>query len=315
MSAARYRSYIGLFVAQLCIAAATILGRFALQGASPVVASALRMGFAALPLVVWAVIQRERRLPWRVEGLLGAAGAVLAGHFIIWLASLQYASVAVSTLLVSSSPLWNSLYDILVLRRMPPLTFIAGLVASLAGLGLVVQGHATAVIPPIPGHPEWGAALALVGALFMSVYLLLVEQVGNAARRGGFVCSTRSVVTRTFTWAALDLLVLIAWRHETLPAADNVASWSGLIGMAVFSQLIGHTLMNGAVRTFAASLVALAGLLVPVFAAGLAALIFQEHLTARMCVGSVLILAGLAAALQSQTDGGAVDASAAASKA
>lgn len=314
MIAARYRSYLGLFVAQLAIAAATILGRYALQGASPTVVAALRMAFASLPLLALALVQRERRLPWRVEAVLAVAGAVLAAHFIIWLASLQYASIAVSTLLVCSSPLWNSLYDIVVLRRMPPALFIAGLVASLLGLGLVVQGHATSVTPPVPGHPGWGAALAIAGAMLMSLYLGLVEHVGTTARTRGFVCSTRSVVTRTFTWAALDLLALIALRDEPLPSAEATHAWAGIIGMAVFSQLVGHTLMNSAVRTFAASLVALAQLLIPVFAAGLAALIFQEHLTARMCVGSLLILAGFATALQGN-DSPAVEANAAASEA
>ena len=46
----------------------------------------------------------ERRLAW--------AGLALAAHFACWIASLRYASVAVSTLLVCTTPVWTEAFAI-----------------------------------------------------------------------------------------------------------------------------------------------------------------------------------------------------------
>jgi drug/metabolite transporter (DMT)-like permease len=79
---------------------------------------------AAAILLVIALVARERAIaPTKAQRvLLVAAGVVLAVHFATWIASLDYTTVAISTLLVSTSPLFTTLYDAIVRRRRFPIT-------------------------------------------------------------------------------------------------------------------------------------------------------------------------------------------------
>src|SRR5665213_3798706 len=65
----------------------------------------------AIGAVVTLVISGRRRafrlIDLRSERSLVVAGALLALHFAAWIASLKFASVAISTLLVCSTPVWT----------------------------------------------------------------------------------------------------------------------------------------------------------------------------------------------------------------
>ena len=98
-----------LACAQVAIGAAAIFARFALTAAGPLSISALRMAIAAVPVVAVAAWQRRYgRLDSATERRLQLAGLALAVHFATWIASLQFASVAVSTLLVCSTPVFRA---------------------------------------------------------------------------------------------------------------------------------------------------------------------------------------------------------------
>ena len=68
----------------------------------------LRMGMAAVLLAPW-VLRDARRgaLPQRPTqiALVLVSGVFLAGHFLLWTASLKYTSIAASVLLVSLHPI------------------------------------------------------------------------------------------------------------------------------------------------------------------------------------------------------------------
>lgn len=68
--------------------------------------------------------------------------------------------------------------------------------------------------------------------------------------------------------------------------------------MALVSQLLGHTLMNRSVQHFSAGMVTLTTLLKPLFAALLAAIVFDERLSVQGYVGAALVLLGIALALR-----------------
>ncbi|MBD5656555.1 MAG: EamA family transporter [Candidatus Eremiobacteraeota bacterium] len=103
--------YLRLLGAQLAIGAAAIFARYALQGAGPLAVSALRLGIAALIAIV--VARGFARLSPRRETAFIFAGLALALHFATWLASLQYTSIAVSTVLVTTTPIWTEIYDVI----------------------------------------------------------------------------------------------------------------------------------------------------------------------------------------------------------
>ena len=285
-----------LLGAQLAIGAAAIFARYALTGAGPLAVSALRLGIATLALAF--VVRRLGRLAWRRELAFAVAGGALALHFATWIASLRYTSVAISTLLVTTTPLWTELYAVVVERRPPSRAFALALACATGGVALIVLPESAPA--PVPGHAMLGATLALIGSLAIGAYLLIVRDAGRetpSTRLG-----TRQIVARTYGWATVVLAIAAALARETPPAFVDRTAWAGILAMALVSQLLGHTLLNAALGAFAPSTVALATLLEPAIAAVLAAFAFREALTPTTIVGGLLVLTAVAVVLVRSSD-------------
>jgi len=283
--------YVRLLSAQLAIGAAAIFARYALLGAGPLAVSALRLSIAAL--LALAVARSSVWLGRRREATFGAAGLALAVHFAAWIASLAYTSVAVSTLLVTTTPLWTEAYDVIRGRRAAGRTFAASALLALCG-GWLIGNARTFAPPPVPGHALAGDALALLGAVAIGAYLLIVR---DAGAQGALRLATRHIVARTYAWAALALLLAAFGAREGPPAAENLPAWGGVLAMALVSQSLGHTALNAALRDFSPSTIAVTTLLEPGIAAVLAAGIFHETLSARAVFGGLLVLAAVGTTL------------------
>jgi drug/metabolite transporter (DMT)-like permease len=282
--------YVQLLGAQLAIGAAAIFARLALTGAGPLAVSALRLSIAAAVMAALAAAAARMRLPRSHELLLAIAGVALAAHFGLWITSLQYTSVAVSTLLVTTTPLFTEAYDAVRLRRPPSVRLLSALALAAAGLvPIVAQREAPA---PIPGHGQLGALLALGGAVAIGIYLTVVQRT-RAARD----VPTLAIVARTYGWAALVLVAASAAAHQGPPALGDGRAWLGIAGMALISQVLGHTGMNAALKHFSPTLVSTTTLLEPVFAAVLAALLLHEMLSPPIIGGGLLVLAAVGIAL------------------
>ena len=252
-----------LAMAQLAIGAAAIFARFALTAAGPLPVSALRMAIAAIPVVALAAFRgRYERYDGPTERRLGLAGLALAVHFGTWIASLQYASVAVSTLLVCSTPVFTESWSLIRTRRVRP-AVLGGIVLALAGVAIVAG-------TPSRSETPLGIALALCGAIAMGAYLQLV-------RASDPRYTTLAVVGRTYPIAALVLAAGALVTRAGVPRAAASGAWGGIFAMALVSQLFGHTAINAAVRVLSPTSVALTTLLEPLIAAIAAAYVIARR--------------------------------------
>jgi drug/metabolite transporter (DMT)-like permease len=288
--------YLILGGAQLAVGAAAIFARYALSGAGPLAVSAGRLVIAAIVLGAIAFSRREAlgATATRTQRLtLFGAGVALAAHFAAWIASLDYTSVAVSTLLVSTTPIWTAAYDALVHRHLLSRSTALAFVAGAAGLFMVVGFDRTQA--PHPGFEWIGGALAVAGAMAFATYLMLVRTVRDAL-------STRRIVTHTYAWAALVLVVAAVIAREPLPAPSATSAWAGIIAMALISQLLGHTAINASLRWFSPSAISFANLLEPVFAAALAFAIFHEPVPPLALAGAMTLLAAVLAVLRDERE-------------
>ena len=206
-------------------------------------------------------------LDGRRETLLAIAGVALAVHFAGWIASLEFTSIAIATLLVCTSPIFTGIYEAIVraAHQVFP-SFSRSRAAEPDSFSLCVPHTAPA---PIAGHVMLGAFLATLGAVAMSVYLTLVRSVRSDL-------DTLAIIARTYAWAAIVLAVLALVIHENPPPLANRSAWLGIIAMALISQLLGHTAMNVSLRWFTPTTVGFATLLEPVIAAVLAAVDFRR---------------------------------------
>ena len=210
---------------------------------------------------------------------------MLALHFATWIASLNYASVAISTLLVCTTPVWTEAYAVLRRRRIDRYA-AASIVGALAGVAIVVGA-------PDRTNTPLGIALALAGAVAIAAYLLMVR--GTDSRY-----DTLAVTARTYAYAALVLIVASVLARDPLPPWADARAWGVIVAMALVSQLFGHTALNAAVRVLSPTFVSTVTLLEPVIAAVLAAWLFAERLGATTALGAVIVLAAIGVALRGE---------------
>lgn len=288
--------YLILGGAQLAVGAAAIFARSALSGAGPLAVSAGRLVIAAIVLGALAFARRGSMGPaasGKQRLILFTAGIALAAHFASWIASLDYTSVAVSTLLVSTTPIWTAAYDALVHRhiisRATALAFVAG------AIGLFMVAGFDRTPAPHPGFEWIGGALALAGAIAFAAYLMLVRTVRDAL-------GTRRIVTHTYAWAALVLVIGALLARQPLPPPSAATAWAGIAAMALVSQLLGHTAINASLRWFSPSAISFANLLEPVFAAALALVIFHEPVPPPALAGAAILLAAVLVVLRDERE-------------
>ncbi len=208
-----------------------------------------------------------------------AAGVLLGLHFALWMPSLRMTSVASSTALVTTTPLWTILLMRLLGVRAPRLVW-AGMCVAFAGV-LVLTGVDLSLSP----RALAGDALALGAGLAAAGYVLL----GAEVRR------TVSTTAYTLVCYATTAVVLLA---VCLVAGTPLAGWPAgvwwqIVLLMVTAQLLGHSLSNRVVRTLGPSVTSTAILLETPGAALIAALWLGQWPPVAAYPAVALILLGL----------------------
>jgi drug/metabolite transporter (DMT)-like permease len=291
--------YLVLACGVAVVSTASILIRFAQgEGVPSLTIAAVRLGVAALVLtpIVWARSSREL-LGLRASELLLAllSGGFLAVHFWSWIASLAYTSVASSTALVTTNPLWVGLASVLILGERLGRATIAGIALTLAGSALIFVSDSSSQNAGVQPNPLLGNLLALLGAVAASGYLL----VGRALRaRVGLL----AYIWLAYGTAAVLLLLGVGATSSTLSGYSALA-YAAMLGLALGPQLLGHTAFNWALRHLSATFVALSILGEPVGSALLAMAIFGERLAPVQLAGFLLLLVGIYFAARGERSG------------
>src|SRR5438105_3485898 len=103
------RPYLILLTGVCGVASAALFARVGLRtGLSAIELSAWRLTLAGGALILWSLFAKPGGQAVQIADRLKVtiAGIFLALHFAFWIASLQYVSIARSTLLVSTAPIW-----------------------------------------------------------------------------------------------------------------------------------------------------------------------------------------------------------------
>lgn len=247
----RVGCYLFLVVALVVVSSAAVLAKLAnVQG--PVAAWwRLGIGFLALFLL-------RPALPARNVYCL-VAGAGLAAHFCLWFESLRYTSVAVSTMIVTTYPLWLGLADLVVGNI--GWVEVGGLVIGLIGLALFFY--------PTPVSNLYGLLLSLGGSLAITVYFYA----GRLARLQGQPAIEYSRTTYLVAFLLVSTYLALS---ITNPLKVKPSSIPPLILLGLGPMAIGHTLINHVLKHMPASKATSIILLEPYIAALLAALVLGE---------------------------------------
>lgn len=218
----------------------------------------------------------------RLAGRTAIAALLLAVHFGTWVASLHSTSVVRSVTLVATQPLFAGLFARLLGDRVPFRLYVGGAVA-VGGTMVMLGGGAE-----LGGGPRVGDLLALVAAAAAAAYLAI----GRSVRVDVPLPTYLSVV---HLGASVLLWIALAVSGGSVSAGPAAAmDWVAVLYLGLVPGLIGHGLLNWAVRHLPVHTVSMAILLEPLGATVLAAIVLAAPVGSVEILGGLAILAGVA---------------------
>jgi len=251
----------------------------------PTVSAFYRMLFGGVMLLGWvASTGRWRPLARRDLALAALPALGFAGDLLMWHQSILVVGPGVATLLTNFQVFLLALVGLLFYRERLGRWFLPGTLAALAGLWLLVGAH-WALFSAAYRRGVW---LGLGSCLAYAVYLLSFRHALSGRTRQspvqflGLMSLLSAVLLGLCGWVQGDAFALDTWR-----------SWSALLGLGFFGQVLAWLLMVGAMPRLPASLVGLLLLLQPALAFVLDVLLFGRPTTALDWLGLALALAGI----------------------
>ncbi|PIE80553.1 MAG: EamA family transporter [Chloroflexi bacterium] len=295
----RVSPYLVLIVGIFAVSSGSILARLAQdEGVPSLVIAAGRTLVAALILLPFMLTRRMdeiramRAADWRLAFLSGIA---LAIHFATWITSLSYTSVAASTVLVSTSPLWVALAAPFFLREPftrwlkigMTLALVGTMIISLESIVGVENGRFLLNTTDLATgqQPLLGSALALIGGLAAAIYLLI----GRKLRPRLSLTSYAALVYGT----ASMCLVLVIWLTGNSMLGYSPQVYLLFLALGVVPQLMGHSSFNYALGYLPAASVGITIFAEPITASIMALILFGEQPAMMVVLGSVIVLVGV----------------------
>ena len=212
--------------------------------------------------------------------LLLLVGIISITSLGLWAISLEYTSVANSMLLNNMTPMFTSIWAWLCFGKRFDSKFILGMILALSGaifLGLEdLQGTGGHLI---------GDFYALLSAVFLGIYFLIVEQL-----RSRF-SATNILLWRCGIGSILLVPFVLLTEGQLFPI--TLQTWLAVIGLGIISEGLGQRLLADCLDKFSSSFIAMFLLLEPIVSAMLAWFIFAEALSSITWIGFVIILTGI----------------------
>lgn len=267
----------------LAVLGAAFAGIFGKMSRAPSMVLVLyRLLFAAAILTAPMMFRKREWRQLNPAGALlaAAAGVVLALHFCAYFESLKFTSLSSSIVLVDTEVLFVALQMLVIFREKISARGWIGILLTLAGSVIVAGGDLGSGIDVLRGD-----LLALLGAVFISVYTVL----GSYCRRT--MSASQYSLIAYWSGAAAAAVILAV---QKIPAFGYGSREYLLgLGLAVVSTLLGHSIFIWGLKYYEASFISVLKLLEPVFLSLLGLMIFFEIPPLTTVFGGAVIITGL----------------------
>lgn len=276
-----FKPYLAIVIGVIGVSFSAILVRYS-DAPSSVIAF-YRMLFSCLillPFFCKGAIKEMKGINKKDWILCVLAGGFLAFHFILWFESLQYTSVANSTVLVTLQPLFAFFGTYFLFKERISVKGALSVIMAITG-GILIGASDFA-------HDKvalLGDVLALIACALATAYFLI----------GQIVRKRMSLTAYTFIVYGISAIILLVYvlgsGHELVHYPKE--EWYLFILLAIIPTLLGHSLFNWAIEWVSTTKISMAILFEPVGAAILAYYLFNETVSAAQLVGALFILIGL----------------------
>jgi drug/metabolite transporter (DMT)-like permease len=243
-----------------------------------------RMVVGAIWVIFLGRLYRQPILPNRGDRLLFVGiGLITALHFLSYIASLSFTTIAQSLAIVYTAPIFVAVFSATLLHEpISPRKWL-GVVVTVAGIAILVGFQ-----PQMDARMAFGDLLALVSAITFGLYSVA----GRSQRaRYGLFTYTGTVYGTAAVWA------LPAAALTLQPAALTLKSVSAVVAAGLIPLGLGHTLYNAALRRTHATIVNLIATQEVTGGIVLGAIFLGQVPQASEIVGAAVALLGIAVVL------------------
>ncbi|GLB61987.1 DMT family transporter [Cytobacillus sp. NCCP-133] len=281
MSDTKVNPYVALAIGVITVSTSAILVK--VSSAPSGVIAFYRLFFSVLfmlPLFLIKYVPELRLITRRDWFCSVIAGVFLAFHFILWFESLNYTSVASSTVLVTLQPLFAFAGTYFFFKEKFTWKAILSGLLAIGGSVIISWGDFK-----ISGSALFGDILALIACALVTAYLMF----GQTVRK------RMSLITYTFVVYSISTVTLLFYvlivQEPLLPYETN--DWVYFILLALIPTLLGHTLFNWSLKWLSTSTISMAILFEPVGAAILAYYLLQETVVWTQVLGGAIVMGGI----------------------
>ncbi|MFK9090950.1 DMT family transporter [Bacillus salipaludis] len=283
-------SYMTLFFGVFALSTSAIFVKLA--DAPATITAFYRMFFATVMLLPFLLVNKKNRkelclLSKNQWGLGLLSGVFLGAHYVLWFESLNYTSVASSTVIVTLQPLFSMTGGYFLFKERFSKGAVMGCLVAIAGS--IVIGWQDF---QISGQALFGDILAFIAAGVITAYFFI----------GQHVRKKLSLVSYSIIGYGSSILFLgvFAFSQQTPFFDYSVQTWWSFIGLAFFATILGQTIFNWLLKWLSTSVISMSILGETIGTCILAYLILDEVISLQQGIGIALILIGLASFLIQQ---------------
>jgi drug/metabolite transporter (DMT)-like permease len=269
--------------------------RVALETLPPFLMAGCRFLVAGTVLYTWGRAQGDpapARGHWGAAMLLGALFLLLGNGGVVW--AEQRVPSGLAALLVAVTPAWTTLFEWRRDGVAPSVWTVAGLLAGLAGVALLV---APADLASGGAVDPAGAAACLLSSVSWSLASVLSSRL--SVPRSPAIASSMQMLAGGALLAAAGLATGEAGRVSLHAASPR--SVAAVTYLVVFGSLVAFTAFTWLLRVTSASRVATCAYVNPVVAVLLGWALLGERLTPRTLVAAAVIVGGVVVIISTRT--------------
>jgi drug/metabolite transporter (DMT)-like permease len=231
-----------------------------------------------------SALARPKLAEWRTAAIVGTL-LLLGGNGLVMVAEQRIPSY-IAAVIIATVPIWMNLFEALLIRRLPSMLTLGGLVVGLVGVVLLllpVQG--------VESVDAFGVALLVICTLSWasgSIYARRAPLPSNQLLGSGMEQLSGGAVM-------LAVALLAGEAGQLAGASVSTASLLGLAYLIVFGSLLAYTAYVWLLEHAAVSTVATYAYVNPVVAVALGVLFRGETLTPRTLLAAALIIGAVVA--------------------
>ncbi|MGH1288046.1 DMT family transporter [Bacillus toyonensis] len=276
-------SYFILFFGVFALSTSAIFVKLA--DAPAAIIAFYRLLFATVILLPLLLFNKKNRnelktLSKKQWGFGFLSGLFLAAHYVLWFESLQYTSVASSTVIVTLQPLFSMIGGYFLFKERFTKGAVIGCLIAISGS--IVIGWQDFYIS---GDALYGDILAFMAAGMITAYFFISQHI-----RKDLSLIPYSVISYG---SSACFLGIFAYMQQQSFIHYTTQTWLSFIGLAFIATVSGQTIFNWLLKWMNATVISMSILGETIGTCVLAYFILSETITLQQALGISIIFIGL----------------------